>query len=78
VADDDEPLRFRVSDAASFGTAVREFRLRRGLSQTELSELTGLHRSYLSDLERGRTTEQLERLVAVLGRLGVRITLVQD
>lgn len=75
---DKDPVIFRVSDAASFGAAVREFRIRQGLSQTQLSQLAGIHRTYLSDLERGQTTEQLERLVALFDRLGVRIMLAQD
>ncbi|MHB8438378.1 MAG: helix-turn-helix domain-containing protein [Acidimicrobiales bacterium] len=72
------PVVFKVSDAASLGLAVREFRARRGMSQVRLSELAGIHRSYLSELEQGKTTEQLERLVRVLDRLGVRITLTAE
>lgn len=35
------------------GKAVRRRRLRRGLSQEELAHLAGLHRTYISLLERG-------------------------
>ena len=45
------------------------------LSQAELAELAGLNRTYLSDLERGRETEQVKRILRVLKHLGVRMTL---
>lgn len=70
-----EPLTFRVNDAASLGAAVREFRVARGLSQAQLAAAIGVHRSYLSDLERGHVTEQLARLFSALRQLGVDVLL---
>jgi transcriptional regulator with XRE-family HTH domain len=69
----DQP--FRIYTAASLGTAIRHYRLQSGLSQAELAERTGLHRTYLSDLEQGRETEQVRRILRVLKELGVRMTL---
>ena len=46
-----------------------------GLSQAELAARSGLNRTYLSGLERGKETEQLRRLLRVLRQLGVRIIL---
>lgn len=69
------PRVFRVYGASSFGSAIREFRAQRGLSQEELAARAGIHRSYLSDLEQGKVTEQVERLVRVLDTLGVEIRL---
>jgi len=66
---------FRVYTPASIGAAIRNYRQQAGLSQAELAELTGLNRSYLSDLERGRETEQVKRILRVLRQLGVRMTL---
>lgn len=70
---DDKP--FRVYTPASLGAAIRHYRLQAGLSQAELAERTGLHRSYLSELEQGRETEQVKRILRVLKQLGVRMTL---
>ncbi len=66
---------FRIYTAASFGQAVRHYRLMAGLSQAQLAEEMGLDRSYLSRLEKGLETHQLRVMVAMLRRLGVRATL---
>ena len=66
---------FRVYGAGDLGVAVRQFRLQAGLSQATLAELSGVHRSYLSELERGKVTEQLQRLIEILGILGVEVQL---
>jgi transcriptional regulator with XRE-family HTH domain len=44
------------------GERLRELRLLRALTLLQLSQATGLSVSYLSDLERGRTTPSLETL----------------
>jgi y4mF family transcriptional regulator len=66
---------FRVYTAASFGAAIKHYRKKVGLTQAQLAELAGLNRTYLSDLEQGKETEQLRRLLRVLKQLGVRMTL---
>ncbi len=66
---------FRVYTSDSLGAAIRHYRQEAGLTQAQLAELVGLNRTYLSDLERGSETEQLRRLLRVLKRLGVRMTL---
>jgi transcriptional regulator with XRE-family HTH domain len=66
---------FRIYTPASLGAAIRHYRHEAGLSQAELAERSGLHRSYLSALEQGRETEQLKRILRVLSQLGVRMSL---
>lgn len=65
---------FRVYTPASLGAAIRHYRRQAGLTQAELAERAGLHRTYLSALEHGRETEQLKRILRVLKHLGVRMT----
>ncbi len=36
-----------------FGGHLRKVRLRKGISQEKLAELAGLHRTYVSSVERG-------------------------
>ena len=66
---------YRIYTATSLGDAIRHYRKQAGLTQAQLAEMAGLQRSYLSELERGKETEQLARLLRVLRQLGVRITL---
>jgi len=66
---------FRIYTAASLGAAIKHYRQEAGLSQAELAARSGLNRTYLSGLERGKETEQLRRLLRVLRQLGVRIIL---
>lgn len=73
AASGDRP--FRVYTPASLGTAIRHYREQAGLSQAELAERTGLNRTYLSNLEQGKQTEQVRRILRVLKQLGVRMTL---
>jgi HTH-type transcriptional regulator/antitoxin HipB len=68
---------YRIYAPASLGAAIRHYRRKAGLSQADLAEQTGLHRSYLSALEQGAETEQLRRLFRVLKQLGVRVSLDQ-
>ena len=66
---------YRVYSSASLGDAIRHYRTAAGLTQAQLAEMTGLQRSYLSELENGKETEQLKRILRVLKQLGVRITI---
>jgi transcriptional regulator with XRE-family HTH domain len=66
---------YRIYSAASLGDAIRHYRREAGLTQGQLAQVLGLQRSYLSELERGKETEQLSRILRVLRRLGVRMTL---
>lgn len=53
-----------------FGDAVRAAREHLGLTQEELAERAQIHRTYLSDVERGSRNLSLlniERLAAALG-----------
>ena len=56
---------------ARFGRKLREIRLQKGgVSQEKLAELAGLHRTYVSSVERGERNISLvniEKLAAALG-----------
>jgi HTH-type transcriptional regulator / antitoxin HipB len=64
-----------VFDPVSLGTALSHFRGKAGLTQEALARRSGLHRPYLSQLERGKATAQTERLFRVLRRLDLEIVL---
>jgi HTH-type transcriptional regulator/antitoxin HipB len=69
----DQP--FRLYTGASVGPAIRKYREEAGLTQAELADMAGLNRTYLSDLEQGKETEQLRRILRIFKLLGVRATL---
>ena len=58
----------------AFGRVLRSYRERAGLSQEELAELTDLHRTYISLLERGLNSPSLRTLVGLSRALGVTLT----
>ena len=45
-----------------YGQAVRKIRLERGISQEELADRCGLHRTYISDIELGKRNLSLENI----------------
>lgn len=55
----------------ALGEAVRRRRQIRELSQEELAHLSGLHRTYVSDVERGLKSASIRALVAISGALKV-------
>ncbi len=54
-----------------FGERVRELRVKKGLSQEQLAELSGLHRTYISSLELGKRNVSLVNIYALAKALGV-------
>lgn len=55
----------------TFGKNLKELREKRGLSQTRLSELAGLNRNYVGDVERGRRNPCLDNLLKLAEALDV-------
>ena len=61
-----------MSDAKrDFGKRVRQLRHERGLSQEALADEAGLHRTYVSSLERGERNVSLENIVKLARALRV-------
>jgi transcriptional regulator with XRE-family HTH domain len=56
------------------GDAIRQRRRGLNLSQDELAHRSGLHRTYLSDVERGRRNISFLSLVAIASGLGVTVS----
>lgn len=69
---------FRARNAHDIGVAIKHFRTQAGLTQAELAERTGIHRSYLVGLENGRITEALDRVMTLFRELGVHISMVGE
>lgn len=54
-----------------FGSTVRTIRVSMGISQEELAFLCGLHRTYISDIERGKRNVSLENIEKIAHALKV-------
>jgi len=59
-----------AAECARFGAALRTVRLRQGLSQSGLSEASGLHRTHISRIERGRCEPTYATLMKLRRGLG--------
>src|SRR5437762_12318139 len=58
----------------SFATVLRAFRGRLGISQEELAGRAGLHRTYVSDIERGARNLSLESIDTLAKALEVPVS----
>ena len=65
----------KITDSASFGQAIRDRRKELGYTQQHFSEMTGLSVSFLSDLERGKRTAELDKAFYVASMLSLNIYL---
>jgi transcriptional regulator with XRE-family HTH domain len=55
----------------SFAEVLREIRQEKGLSQEALADKAGLHRTYISQVERGLKSPSLRSLEQIAQALGV-------
>lgn len=54
-----------------FASNLRRYRLALGFSQEKLAELTGLHRTYISAIERGKRNISISNIEKVAIALGI-------
>lgn len=61
---------------ANIGEAVRNARKATGLRQDQLAASAGVGLRFLVELERGKQTAQLDKILRVLTALGLRIAVL--
>ena len=59
----------------AFGTTVRYYRLKRGMSKKQLAQKIGMNRSYLSEIEAGKHSPSIVNFKRIAD--GVRVSLSQ-
>ena len=63
----------KLYDSSDFGLAIRNRRKELHYTQSTLAEVTGFSISYISDLERGKPTAELEKAIHLANILGMDI-----
>lgn len=61
----------RVPNATEFGKLIREERKKQGMTQLELAEFSAVGITFVSNLENGKPTSELEKSLRVLQTLGI-------
>ena len=64
-----------ITDAKSFGEALRKRRKELGYTQAFLSEFSGVSVSFISDLENGKNTAELGKAIFLANLLGLDCSL---
>ena len=65
----------RIQSSEDLGKAIRRQRKSGGLTLTETAGLTNVGVRFLSELENGKPTVRLDKLLHVLGALGLQLHL---
>lgn len=65
----------KITDSISFGSMIRKRRKQLGYTQKYISDFTGLSASFLSDLENGKKTIELNKALIVANLLGLDVEL---
>ncbi len=61
----------KVTDAGTLGEAIRRRRKELNYTQANLAEFTGFSTSFISDLERGKTTAEIGKTITLINLLGL-------
>ena len=64
-----------IQDTAQIGAAIREARKRLKVTQKDLAMTSGTGLRFVIDLERGKPTCQIGKILQVLQTLGLRVEL---
>jgi transcriptional regulator with XRE-family HTH domain len=67
-----DPVAQRSPAHVALGAAIRDLRGRRGISQEEPAELSGMHRTYLGGIERGHRNPSFTNIRKIADALDVR------
>lgn len=68
-------MRTIIDSTTKLGTVIRAERKALGLTQSDLAAASGLSLRFISELERGRATAGVGRVLRVLKMLGLEVTI---
>ncbi len=61
----------KINNATQFGRAIRQARKQRGYTQQEVADFSGCSLMFVSNLERGKPTCELEKAIRVANTAGL-------
>ena len=62
-----------IKSVKDLGTLVKEARKKQKLTQVELAQLSNVGTRFLSDLENGKPTCEIDKVIKVLANLGIKL-----
>lgn len=60
------------------GRAIQDTRKKKNMKQSDLADITGTSVKFISDVERGKETIQMDKAFVLLGALGLKLYVTQD
>ena len=63
-----------ISEIKDFGKLIRTTRKAQGLSQTDLAGISGTGRRIISEIENGKTSVSIGKLLQILTALGLSLS----
>ncbi|WP_175998779.1 helix-turn-helix domain-containing protein [Burkholderia stabilis] len=67
------PETLSVNTIGALANLIRAARLQQGFTRDELADATGLSPKFISQVEAGKPTAQIGKVLLLLGELGVRL-----
>ena len=61
----------RASTQVRLGRAIKRIRIQRGMTQEQVSAASGLHPTYISDIERGARNPSWEAITRLADGIGI-------
>jgi len=65
----------QITDSKSLGALIKQVRKSQGLTQEQLAAFCGLGRRFIVELERGKPTSHIGKIIQVLSALGLSLHL---
>ena len=63
----------KINNTKTLGETIRARRKELHYTQAYLAELTGLSVTFISDVERGKTTAEIEKIIRLINVLGLNL-----
>jgi len=63
----------KIDDAQAFGRLIKQYRRRQGISQSQLAAVANTGLRFISDLENGKPTVQLDKALKIAFLLGITL-----